>query len=91
MEPSFEYINEAFIDKNPVSLREDKTGKDGISVCQYTLHWKLIKVFKTICEASESVSGNINGRKEITNCCLNNKLSYKNYKWSYAHQRSNSL
>ena len=91
MEPNFEYINEEFIDKSVVNLRENKTGKDGISVCQYTLDRKFIRVFKTICEASNAVLGSINGRKQITNCCLNSELSYKNYKWSYAHQRSNSL
>ena len=82
--PNFIILNEYLLEEQDNSIKEDKRGKDGKKVDKYSLDGEYIETFNTICDASISVLGSINGRKKITDCCNNFNLSYKNFRWQYA-------
>lgn len=82
--PNFIILDEYLLELQNTSIREDKRGKDGKKVSKFSLDGEYIETFNTICEASLSVLGTINGRKKISDCCSNFNLSYKNFRWQYA-------
>lgn len=82
--PNFIIINEYFLEEINNTLPKDLRGKSGKKVYKFSLDREFIESFNTICDASISVLGTINGRKKIKECCDNFNLSYKNFRWQYA-------
>lgn len=81
--PNFIILNEYLLEIQDSNIRENRTGKDGKKVEKYSLDGEYLETYNTICDASISVLGTINGRKQISNCCNDFNLSYKNFRWQY--------
>lgn len=81
--PNFIILNEYLLEIQDSNIRENRTGKDGKKVEKYSFDGEYLETYNTICDASISVLGTINGRKQISNCCNDFKLSYKNFRWQY--------
>lgn len=82
--PNFIILDEYLLEAQDNNIKEDNRGKDGKKVNKFSLDGEYIETFNTICDASISVLGTINGRKKISDCCSNFNLNYKNFRWQYA-------
>ena len=83
MIPNFIIIDEYLLEIQDSNIKENRSGKDGKKVEKYSLDGEYIETYNTICDASISVLGTINGRKKISDCCNNFNLSYKHFRWQY--------
>ena len=81
--PNFIILDEYLLEIQDINIRENMSGKNGKKVEKYSLDGEYIETYNTICDASISVLGTINGRKKISDCCNNFNLSYKNFRWQY--------
>lgn len=82
--PNFIVINEYLLETIDNKIKDDNRGKSGKKVNKYSLDGEYLETFNTICDASISILGTINGRKKISECCNDFNLNYKNFRWQYA-------
>lgn len=81
--PNFIILDEYLLEIQDSNIKENRSGKNGKKVEKYSLDGEYMETYNTICDASISVLGTINGRKKISDCCSNFNLSYKNFRWQY--------
>ena len=82
--PNFIIIDEYLLEEIDSNIKNDERGKSGKKINKYSLDGEYLESFNTVCDASLSVLGTINGRKKISDCCNDFNLSYKNFRWQYA-------